>query len=253
MKYIFLVDFDNWFNKKDLNQYTEEEIQYQFSEIINACIEINSALQNTYLEIRLYGGWYQEEILTNKASILFRILSSFNLFPIINNQNVIIRGKIEVIDTLFNVPSYQWRNTLKEKNGMSYIKINNEKLNETCSNNKINCPPHILKRIAKKKTHMCAVEGCNSLNNELFIKTEQKMVDTMIACDLISYSLEDDVYKLVIVSDDVDFFPALAVASQNKIRFKKNCLFEVLIKNSRLESSYKSMLSNFSVNTVCYG
>lgn len=252
MKYIFLVDFDNWFIKKDLNQYTEEEIEYQFKEIIDASINFNSLTSSSYIEIRLYGGWYQDDRLTNKASILLGFLSSFNFFPIIKNNNI-IRGKIEVVDTLINVPNYQWRNTLKEKSGMSYIKINNEKLNETCSQNKTNCPPHILKRIAKKKTHMCAVDGCDSLNNDLFIKTEQKMVDTMIACDLISYSMEDDIFKIIIVSDDVDFFPALAVASHNNTRFNKNCLFEVLIKNSRLKLNYKNILSNFSVNTICYG
>lgn len=252
MKYIFLIDFNNWFEKKDLNQYTEEGFQYRFSEILNTCIDISEVSQNLYIEMRLYGGWYQEEVLTNQASILYRFLSSFKFFPIIKN-NKIIRGKIEVVDTLYNVPNYQWRNTLKEKSGMSYVKINNEKLNDTCSHNKTNCPPYILKRIAKNKTRKCAVEGCNSLNNEIFIKTEQKMVDTMIACDLISYSMEDDIFKVIIVSDDVDFFPALAVASQNNTRFNKNCLYEVLIKNSRLELNYKNVLSNFSVNTICYG
>ena len=236
MKYIFLIDFDNWFTKRDLNHYTNEEIQFEFTEIINSSIDINTLENSDYVELRLYSGWYQEEVLSQKASILNNNLPQIKLFPIINSKNNIIRGRLELVDTLAQVPNYQWRNTLKEKKGISYIRINNDKLNETCAGNRENCPPQILKRITKKKQHECKVDGCNSINEDLFIKTEQKMVDTMIACDLISYSMEEDISKVVIVSDDIDHFPALAVASQNKLRFNTNCSFEVLIKNSRSES-----------------
>lgn len=253
MKNVILIDFDNWFTKRDLNLYSAEEIQFEFQEIISSSININELSTNDEVELRLYSGWYQESILSQKASILLKNMPQIRLFPIITTDNKIIKGNVLIVDTLAQVPNFVWRNTLKEKKGLSYIRIDNDKLNNICSGNRENCPPQILKRISKNKKHECRVEGCNSLNQDLFIKTEQKMVDTMIACDIISYSMEDNISKIVIVSDDIDHFPALAVASQNKLRFKTECVFEILIKNVRSEIAYTHIMKNFSVKINCYG
>jgi uncharacterized LabA/DUF88 family protein len=253
MKYIFFIDFDNWFTKRDLSLYSAQQLQFEFKEIIETSVDISLLNNSDEIELRLYSGWYQESLLTQKASILLEKMPLIKLFPIITSKRIIIKGNIILVDTLAQVPKYVWRNTLKEKKGLSYVRVNNDKLNETCFGNKENCPPQILKRISKNKKHSCRVDGCDSLNSDLFVKTEQKMVDTMIACDIITYSMEHDVGKIVVVSDDIDHFPALAVASQNKLRFETNCVFEVLIKNSRSQSSYQTIMSNFSININCYG
>ncbi len=253
MKYVYLVDFDNYFEKRDLNLYSVEKINYLLQNLISTTVNVDDFENGDFVEIRLYNGWHCEEVLTTKGSIMSTYLSQINLFPISIDSSKIIKGKVVLADSLSFVPDYFWRDTLKTKKGLSFLRIDNNELSESCQSNKSLCPPLILKTFAKKKERQCAVHSCSDINEDVFVRSEQKMVDTMIACDLITFSMEEDIAEIILVSDDVDHFPALAVSSQMLLRFNNETKIQLLIKNKRSQEAYRSILSRFKIQITYNG
>jgi hypothetical protein len=59
----------------------------------------------------------------------------------------------------------------------------------------------------------CVKPGCNRLFTDYWIRTEQKQVDIHLACDLIAARGLQGLTAAVVVSDDLDFVPILAMAA----------------------------------------
>ena len=249
MKGVAIVDFDNWF-KKPLAEYSETSVEFDFREIVDQLLLIDPSVED--IEIRLYNGWYKDNILTNKASELQLLLSKITLFPYLLDaeSGKIIRGKIRIVSSLNDIPAYTWFNTLKEKYGIPSLRIKNESLGEICSQNTHACPPQILKRFTKKKGKLCGVEDCNSAQREIFIGLEQKMVDTIIACDIISFCEEENCSAIMVVSEDIDHFPALAQGKLRADHVGQNKSINVLIRNPEIQEYYNNILNSFGLNTT---
>jgi len=201
-----LIDFDNWI-KKPLNQIPDKDLEFLFSTYLLNFIG-NEVYDRIY--IRLYGGWYKKNILTSKASELQMKLSQISIFPYINQQKrIIIRGNIEIVNSSLNLPELIWTNTYHERNGIPRLRINVDKTTSVCTENSDKCPIKLLNNFTKHKNKRCSVLGCGNQHNEVFFTREQKMVDTLIACDLNYCSREKNIYNVQLVSDDIDHFPAL--------------------------------------------
>ena len=71
-------------NLKDINEYSKEQIESLFLKIIDYISIHNDVMQ---INFRLYGGWYQDDDLTNRASVVFQKISNIDIFPHIINQN----------------------------------------------------------------------------------------------------------------------------------------------------------------------
>lgn len=235
---IVIIDFDNYFTK-DINEYSKTQIEYLFSLIVRHVYEHNNIKE---IQIRLYGGWYQDDDLTNRASNVIQKISSIDIFPIIRGHNK-IDGNIEIVDSLYGI-NYVWHNTYREKKGIPHLRINYLAKDDKCESQRHLCPVHILSKFTKGKNRICINEGCTTKHAEVFFQKEQKMVDTMIACDLLSYSEEVTVDCLYLISDDVDHFPALALCAKKK---EKLSIF-LGVKNNKNISLYKSILTQFNIN-----
>ncbi|MDD3944929.1 MAG: hypothetical protein PHS38_09465 [Bacteroidales bacterium] len=238
-----LIDFDNWI-KKPIDQINDEELEFLLTSHLLDFIE-NESYERIY--IRLYGGWYKEGILTSNASELQMKLSRLKIFPYINQEHrIIIRGSVDIVSSSINLPSLYWTNTYHERNGVPRFRINNEKQTNICRDNADRCPIKILNNFTKHKNKKCPVPGCENYHRDVFFTREQKMVDTLIACDLMHCSKKQNIIKVQLVSDDIDHFPALIDGSSNSLPSGKYC---VVIKNQETIHNYFNIFQEYDITT----
>ena len=196
-----------------MSKLSSETIEFSFKELLSL---IEKEYNNvTKIHFRLYGGWYKELQLTHQASILQQLLYHVNVFPKIKGDKI-IHGSITVVTSLYEIPEFTWAYTYKDTDGIKPVRINFDEVHDLCNVNRPNCPKFILNKFTKSKDKTCAVNGCNNVHKNVFKGIEQKMVDTLIACDIISITEDKNINGLVVISDDQDHFPAMALASKKR-------------------------------------
>lgn len=236
-----LVDFDNIF-PRPLNEYVNGEL----CKLINNIVSI---VRNEYtlvdmIEIRLYGGWYTGTSFTARASALAAMMPSLNsFFPILELPTKRINGFVELATQLYG-STFTWYNTYRERRGIPNLRVDTSRMSETCNSNPELCPVKILKRFTDKRTRVCRNAGCSTNHASVFFEKTQKYVDTMLACDVISYSLDEDVKAVYVVSDDVDIFPSFLVSSELP---SSHTDLNLLIMNGQSVVDYTNLLSKFNV------
>lgn len=233
-----LIDFDNVF-KKPLNQYTIVEFQLNLNDIVKSVLSLNTS--PTEIKIRFYGGWFRDDNLSTVASLLQQKLALISLFPIIREKKI-IRGSMELATSMFSFPSHIWTNTYKEKEGIARLRVNEDVLPEWCNLNKTDCPAFMLSKFTSKKAKQCHHQHCDIKNSVAFTGIEQKMVDTMIACDLISFSQFNDVEAVCLFSDDLDLLPPLGFTSIFRNDPNSNFKVQLFVKNERQINLIKQIL-----------
>jgi len=214
---VVIIDFDNYFHDiKGIDDSPKFELA--LTEIVEEC-EKNFKNFNE-ISIRLYGGWYQETTLTKQASIIQQLLSQVSVFPKVKDNK--IKGTIEMVSSLFEIPDVKWHYTYKVKNGIGRVRIDHDIVDEFCTENKHQCPKYVLYKFTEKKDKQCHIPNCTHIHKDVFKRIEQKMVDTMIACDIVSVIKDENVKGVFVLSDDQDHFPSYALASKLlKERFKE--------------------------------
>lgn len=240
-----LIDFDNYF-KKEIDSYSEGEIDFLLSRIISEVIQKTPDVEK--ITLRLYSGWYEEQHLSKKASVAMQLFSKINIFPIaLKSKQKLIHGEVEFASELLQIPSFKWYHTFKERFGIPHLRINHDCISSTCEESKDICPVQILSNFTKSKSKFCKVPGCKTQQMDVFFSREQKMVDTLIACDIISLFEDPDIASIFLVSDDMDHLPSLAFG-----KFKNNSLKDVYlcISNKKIEPLINSIISNFDIKIV---
>lgn len=237
MKSVVIVDFDNFFPRQ-MSEYPAERLESFFNSIISDIINNNKDISE--IIIRLYGGWYQGNGYSKKASELQATLQGISLFPIIIN-NVRIIGSLEMAEQMYGV-NHTWTNTFQEKAGIQKVKIDWTRTGDSCTHSAPTCPVKILSNFIKNSSHQCLNIGCSTIQSNVFFRREQKIVDTMMTCDVLSFSEESDVNTIYIISDDIDLFPSIALSKAKNSETK----IIMAIKNQRLLSQYQSILSIFN-------
>lgn len=244
MKAIVIIDFDNYFPSANLSEYDGNDGLFNkvFQFVVSYLSQIE-AIDSIYL--RLYSGWYSGDALTNRSSEVLRRLPSFNsLFPLFVGGRK-IEGDFVLAENQVDIP-FIWKNTYREHNGLPKFRVDETKMSVSCVKNKEICPVHILKHFSKKATTPCSVNSCTTKHGEVFKLREQKMIDTMMACDIISCTLDTEKPLIAIVSDDVDFFPSIAL--RNKISSESTTF--LFIKNDINVAPYSSILNQFNASII---
>ncbi len=237
---IVIIDFDNFFKIK------ESSFDRSFNFIIKEIIKdiVHEAVSGHDIRIRLYGGWYTNSIFSDSASVLAKKLSDVNIFPYIKGKKK-ISGSITIASTLLDIPNYVWDNTYKEKSGIKNLRVNKSLMSETCSQNSHMCPPKMITKFTRKHNKECPVENCSNTHGEIFIGMEQKMVDTMMVCDIMSCIDEDLVKEVVVASNDTDLLPSLLLC---KLKSKENKSVTLLNTKKSFEQKSSSILSSYGIN-----
>lgn len=214
-----LVDFDNFYT----NIAEEDEmlwLSHEVNAMISGALHLNQSSRR--ILIRIYGGWLENRLWTRRGSRLQKALFSTVTFPMPHpNVNGLLRGEITLATRLLQLPDIEWGHTLRSKAGPPRLRLAGSLPPEGCTTERITCPVKALQHFTRKKGKVCAVEGCHITNDEAFMVVEQKMVDTMMTCDLLALCQEPNVDAIMILSNDTDLLPPLftgAVTSRKSLQ-----------------------------------
>lgn len=234
-KGVILVDFDNVFYGRVVNA---ANIKNQLNDFILATLEASDHIEN--LIIRLYGGWKMNAEYTNEASVVLGLMETVNseLFPYIYNRHS-ITGDVELATSQYNL-DIEWENTLQEKSTRHKLNVRTD-IGHQCHHNPDDCPIHLIARATHGHNVPCPLDGCEKINVNMLTRLEQKMVDSMISCDILEYIHDEDCDSIEVVSDDTDLHPALALAGERYSR-QKGVNLLLMINNKYNKVQYERIL-----------
>lgn len=196
------------------------------------------------VRIRLYGGWYQGNVMTAKASVLSSLVPTIeSIFPILSPPHKII-GSVELATTLY-LQTHIWYDSYREKKGIPNLRIDHSKIGEVCLAQPELCPIKILRKFTEHKSKVCHHVNCSTNHSEVFFERVQKYVDSMMVCDVIAMSMDPDMCAISVLTDDADVFPSFSMA---KMITNGSIIMNLLTNNNKHEISYQSILGEFGVN-----
>jgi hypothetical protein len=160
-------------------------------------------------EVRIYGGWYEGTTLTPLAQrIIAELAQDFPTVLTFRNQSGNF-GKLyiaaELARSIEAEPSHHLFNTLRTKSTPRTI-ICEHPATKGCSDPA--CPLSCLPTLFN--TGNCTKHGCSMQLEDLMYRREQKLVDTMLACDIIHAARLKCDFTMLVSSDD-DLLPAIRV------------------------------------------
>lgn len=156
--------------------------------------------------IRLYGGWYGPAGLTNKGTRLAQeIRLTFPLLmPVAGSQ--IRRIHCEIASSLVASRGFVLPNTFRERPGIrGKLRLIPHK---SCVNSALCTAAHVV----HWSNGRCPEQGCQVTAKEVFAYYEQKLVDTLLCCDLIALANQSPTVATFVISDDDDMVPAFLMA-----------------------------------------
>jgi hypothetical protein len=200
-----LVDFDNFYPG---GLDSREELTHEVNRMISCALD---ALPDTdEVLVRLYGGWLDEGVLTKRASALQAAMGSA-IFPMPHpSGSGVLRGDVTLVTRLALLPGLEWRHTFRSRTGIPPLRLVDKPRPHECANAD-NCPIDLLQRISRRGSRECHTDRCTVRNESAFLLREQKMVDSMLCCDVLGYVGRG--YAVHVLSDDLDVLPAVAMST----------------------------------------
>ena len=180
-----------------------------FKFICTICKTLNNSIE--FLTFRLYGGWFYDENVSDQRLEAIRKVSQWP--KLIRIENSIIRISYLFADYLIGYENNEKasirRTYIERKAKVSGIKIKSDNNLNICSNK--NCSIRITRKwLSSLKA--CVSTNCQKRFNDIFIRYEQKQVDSHILCDFLA-SIRDESYSnILLMSSDVDLMPGIQVA-----------------------------------------
>lgn len=186
--------------------------------------------------IRLYGGWYDENGLSNDGTRLTQELGRDFPITLSGTARSIRRIYCEIASSLVASRSDLFPATLRKSHGLDWF-IRGP--HPTGCIDPVNCT---IPTVLKWSRRGCPTPGCPVTHFEAFTCNQQKLVDTLLCCDLLSVAGPDN--ELFLVSEDDDLIPALVLAG---VRSTK--VWHVRSKPNKVRL-YDSMLLSRGVQLV---
>lgn len=211
---VVLIDFDNIYPDFD----PDADPAWLRHEVNKLLTYTSTAMKPPRrLDVRLYGGWMQDGLLSRKGSQLQAVASNANPFPLaVTSPSSIVHGSIQVVTSMFGLPTLQWLSTFRQRTGLPRLRLSQSPYPAACVDQSVSCPIKTLHSISKDRQRTCSVRSCGVRSYDAFICFEQKMVDTMMACDVLTLSDSAEITGIVVLTDDVDILPAIALAGSKE-------------------------------------
>jgi hypothetical protein len=201
-----LIDFDNAFP----NYATPPQLGHGIDRLIQLALERQPDAES--VEIRLYGGWFEDGAATTAASRVLLDLGRLSLFPMRHPlKPAVLRGRVDLVTRMHADPRLEWAHTLRRRSGLPSVRLAEKPYPSGCVHESADCPVKGLQRFARRGSRQCSAPGCAVTNRSAFRVPEQKMVDTLMACDAISLALHR--HPTLLVSSDLDVLPAVVMAN----------------------------------------
>lgn len=158
------------------------------------------------VHIRLYGGWYSDTGLTNKGT---RIAQELLKFPLtIGRQGKIVRRVFcEIASSLIGRKADTLFSTFRKRTGFR------SRLAITLPTGCVDPTNCTVRAVSKWSSGGCPHTGCAITMHDVFSYYEQKLVDTLLCCDLIALGTRSPAPVIFVLSDDDDIVPAYLLAA----------------------------------------
>lgn len=159
-------------------------------------------------DVRVYGGWYEETQMTRMAQdVAVEIQRDFpsviRLPSDGETPSISVAVNAELAVALLQEPGHHLFNTYRRKGRPSNIRVETPQ-NTGCTD--AHCMLPLMNTLIK--TGRCPKSECSAIGQNLVYRHEQKLVDTMLSCDLIhGGGIQYD--GVVLISGDDDFLPPL--------------------------------------------
>lgn len=202
-----LVDYDNAFPPS--RGLDSPEFRHVLIEYVRIAQRVHPGLEELW--IRLYGGWTTDDVLSRRGSEVASLAATADPFPIFADTGV-IRGRVELARSLVSDPGLVFSNTYRRRGSVPRLRLA-QSPPEGCAEHE-NCPATLLMRFTKTNRKQCPADTCGVVAGEAFVVHEQKMVDTLMSCDLLEAAGDARLKGVLVVSDDTDFVPPLVYAAR---------------------------------------
>ncbi|WP_428622177.1 hypothetical protein [Sedimenticola sp.] len=159
-------------------------------------------------DVRVYGGWYEGTDITRLAEkVTVEIQDDFpkviRLPASKDAGQVSVVTNAELAVALLQEPGHHLFNTYRKKGKPANVRVVKP---SSIGCRKDDC---ILPKVKKiLETGSCPVNGCTTSEGGLVYRHEQKIVDTMLTCDLI-HAANEVSGRIILISGDDDFLPPL--------------------------------------------
>lgn len=176
------------------------------AEQIARCLGPSAVGKYRRLQLRFYDGWYQLQTLTHLAqTISAEMQQSFPLMVTLPSSGTNVRAVVvaEMAFSLHCDPHVHIWHTFRQRIGQANVMC---KLPPTAGCVANPCTLASLPSFFSQ--HRCPGVNCTLTTEDLIVRDEQKLVDTMMVADLLSLHLTST-EELVIVSSDDDLWPAM--------------------------------------------
>ncbi|MDO8771059.1 MAG: NYN domain-containing protein [Burkholderiaceae bacterium] len=174
-------------------------------------IPMDAVTTRAKCDVRVYGGWYEGTQITRMAEYVTveiqRDFPKIIRLPTAEGGHVAVSANAELAVALLQEPGHHLFNTYRRKGKPANVRVE-EPTVVGCTDPA--CVLPLMKKLLK--TGNCPRPGCSVTVGDLVYRHEQKIVDTMLSCDLIlSASAGHD--RVILVSGDDDFLPPLRTIS----------------------------------------
>lgn len=170
-------------------------------------VPLDTGTNRAKCDVRIYGGWYEGTQLTRRGQdVVVEIQRDFPKvirLPTATGEHVLVPTTAELAVALLQEPGHHLFNTFRKKGIPANVRV------EAPSN--VGCiDPSCVLPLMKKllKSGNCPKAGCGIATGNLIYRNEQKIVDTMLSCDLI-HAADGVAVQVILVSGDDDFLPPL--------------------------------------------
>lgn len=201
---LLLIDHDNLLPPH--HNQNPEALSHELLRLVRIVRELRPGLGR--FTIRLYGGWYSQGILTSHGSRISQQFAGSDLFPLVDDDGVIIRGSIALVQELLASPAYLLADTYRPSGGMPTIRLASRGTPADCPEDRERCPIYIAHRVSRWKADTCPHDSCSVGMREAVVSSRQKMVDTLLACDVL-YAGQNTPSTVCVVTSDLDLVPPL--------------------------------------------
>jgi len=179
-------------------------------------IPVEGVTPRAICDVRVYGGWYEGSEMTRLAQeITVKIQQEFpKVIRLPSNKDagyISVSTNAELAVALMQEPGHHLFNTYRKKGKPSNLRVVKPS-DVGCI--KTECLLPKVKKILD--TGRCSVEGCVTTETPLVYRHEQKIVDTMLTCDLI-HSSGGGSDRIILISGDDDFLPPLRTIVLNGV------------------------------------
>ena len=199
---LILVDYDNI-----ETNLIRHGITHVVDRIVSK-IDLSEIYSKRHVNIRLYGGWYEQNSFTIKAQILSAdVAANYPNTALLSDNSTSVIVNCDMAYSILADPTNHLFSTYRPRGIPRGLKAKHPK-SFGCS--LPNCPIIPIHNFLLTKS--CPL--CNSIRPEdIFYRGEQKLVDTMLTSDLIFSATQPT--NLGIVSSDDDFWPGIKTTLTN--------------------------------------